>query len=152
MFESQDIADFDSFFQDDPKLIKDDGTINVYTIQMAKWRLIKDTDIKLIDVTIKGKDPLLKSMFAPPSYQLVFDYKSGKISKATYEEAYLEKLRKSVIEHQLEWHDFLYDNSDVAIACFCNEGTFCHRHPLVEFMKEYAKGIGVHVNLMGEIK
>lgn len=119
--------------------------MEAWTIQMAKWRLLKDTDIEFIDTTVKSGD----KVFAP-SWDIVSDVKSGKITEEQYSVVYRDMIRQSYRQNQSEWIKLIH-KPKVAIACYCPAGCFCHRHILIEALTIICKNNGVPFIYKGEI-
>ena len=118
---------------------------NIWTMQLSNWRLAKARNISILDVTFKTGIP----MFAPPS-QLVFDYKRGIITDNFYTEQYNDVLDYTMKHYPGSWETLLkYEN--VAVACYCSYGKFCHRHIFAQRFKEYLEERNAPVNLMGEL-
>lgn len=119
--------------------------MEAWTIQMAKWRLLKDTDIEFIDTTVKSGN----RVFAP-SWEIVSDYKSGKITEQEYSVVYRDMVRQSYRQNQSEWLNLIL-KPKVAIACYCQAGCFCHRHILIEALTIICKNNGIPFSYKGEI-
>ena len=118
-------------------------------MQMAKWRKLPE-DIQRCDITFMSKDPFLKKNFAPPTYDLIRKMKQNEISSKTYKEIYLDHLHKNLEENEKEWIQFLSQDKDVALLCFCTEGVFCHRFVLGEFLEEVADAFDLTVSYKGD--
>jgi len=104
--------------------------VELYTIQMAKWRLAKTLNVPMIDTTCRSKDTLVFS----PTTEMVRLYKSGQMSEEEYSKLYNRTMRDSYINNRDAW-DELVRRDTVAITCFCREGVFCHRHLLREMLE-----------------
>lgn len=117
----------------------------IYTVQMAKWRLVRDKEIPLIDITVKSGN----HAFAP-TWDNLKAYKEGRLTEDEYRKRYIEKMRESYRSQREEW-DKLLDMPVLALACYCKAGKFCHRHILKEaLMKLHARN-GEEVSYEGEI-
>lgn len=123
----------------------------VHTIQMSQWRLIKDSDIVLNNITFKTNDPLLFEMFAPESFADIIKIKNEEMIVEAFAKNYIKKLDKSSKTYKKEWIEFL-SSGDIALACFCSPDNFCHRYLLAEYLKEFGEKNGIDVLLAGEIK
>lgn len=119
-------------------------TINVWTVQLSKWRKLKKDDIKLLDITAKSG----VSSFSP-LYSNVMLYKQGLLDEEEYTELYLEKMKESIVTNSKHW-DMLSMYPRVAVACYCKEGVFCHRHLFVPLMSDYLTKKGFVIKLKGE--
>lgn len=130
----------------------EDHIVEIYTICMGRWRVAEKAGVELKDVTFKSKDMDLKRLFAPPNFNLVMDYKTGKISECEYKEAYLNKLKRSSTIYFNEWIDFLTEHNSIALACYCGKEDHCHRKLLADFLFEFGEENDIDVKLMGELR
>lgn len=123
--------------------------MELFTIQVAKWRLLKDSGIEFMDTTVKSNPYGLFS----PTWEIVLGVKSGQISEEEYSKAYkrliLERWKDRDL--RLEFFEFL-DKPRVAIACFCPPGKFCHRVLLVELLRDLHIFLNRPFQYSGEIK
>lgn len=126
------------------------ASIELWTIQLAQWRKAKALGIELIDITVRSGTPV----FAP-SWEMVRKVKGAndgnKEAEAIYTKEYLELMRKSWRTNRSEWLSLL-SKPKVAIACFCSDGTFCHRYLLVEYLRLAAVKLDIEFTYMGELK
>ena len=118
--------------------------IQVWTIQMGKWRLAAEKKIQMLDITAKALSP-----FAP-EYAEVMKHKAGETSEDRYTELYLERLRASLRHNPAAWEQ-LKQHPQVAIACYCGAWKFCHRHIFLSPMTKYLAREGYTVQRMGEL-
>jgi len=119
--------------------------MRVWTIQMAKWRMLRLTEVHLIDITVKSGIKALA-----PSWDLLQRYRSDPASmEQTYREEFAELMVKSQSEHPEIWDDLLKMES-IALACYCKAGKFCHRHLVADLLVEWGASRNVEVKLMGE--
>ena len=119
--------------------------VAIYTIQMGKWRLAKQNNIPLLDITAKSG----KSYFAP-SFNNVMEYKAGLMSQADYTNQYTLKMRQSLMENRDKW-DEVINSEKIALACYCNAGDFCHRYLLTDMLAKYAKSRNISFQNVGEL-
>lgn len=117
----------------------------VNTIQLSQWRKIKDTDIELIDTTVKSGI----EAFAP-TWDMVQSVKDGSLSEEEYSSLYKQKMIRSYMTNQLVWNS-LINKDKVAIACYCKPGDFCHRHLLVKYLKKLCEHNEIEFVYAGEI-
>lgn len=117
----------------------------IWTVQLARVRLIKDPDIYPLNTTAKSGE----KCFAP-TFQNVMNYKEGRLSKEQYTDAYLRKMRDSQVANPGVWKKLL-DHTKVAILCYCTPGQFCHRHLFVPIMQKYLEDRGHTVEVKGEL-
>lgn len=126
-------------------LIEKKTLMDVWTIQLAQWRVAKQLEIPLIDITAKSGN----RAFAP-SWGLLTDYKNHHCTKADYIERYYKEMRHSWIENRNEW-DSLLAMPSVTLACYCKAYTFCHRHLLKEILQSIGKRYSIEIRDCGEI-
>jgi len=123
--------------------------IELYTIQLARWRLAKAHDIQLIDTTAKSGEKAGYGFLAP-SWDIVMGIKQGEITEEEYTHVYLRMLAQSRQRYPEKWATLL-SLTKVAFACYCSSNKFCHRHLLYEDFQSYVKACGVEFRLGGEI-
>ncbi len=99
----------------------------------------------LLDATVKTGD----TVFAP-SWEIVTDVKSGRITEEEYTDKYTAQMRVSYKSHKFHWLEQL-KQEHIAIACFCTPGAFCHRHILAKMFEAVGKVNDIPVDLLGEI-
>lgn len=128
----------------------------LWTIQLAKWRDLKDTDIKLLDITVQSG---IKA-FAP-DWDFLQAYKKGEIGEDEYTREYLDKMEWTKGNSYLPFNysngrpavktwDHLSMYPKVAYACFCPAGCFCHRHIFVNLAADHLRSMGWNPKIMGE--
>lgn len=122
------------------------NNLEVNTIQIAQWRLIKDSDVELIDTTVKSGNKAFS-----PSWDMVKAYKDGLLSEDDYTILYNQLMDKSCVANKQEWLNLINKNK-VAIACYCKPDVFCHRHLLVNAIEIFAEEHERTVILKGEIR
>ena len=118
--------------------------MKVWTIQLAKGKACQAAGIPVLDTTVKCGD----KVFAP-TWQIVLDVKSEVISQETYTELYTSLMRWSYKCNQARWLEVL-NMQEVAVACMCKAGKFCHRHLLVRMFKAVCEKHGIEFELLGE--
>ena len=118
----------------------------VFTMQVGKWRLAKDRDIKIMDTTVKSG----YSIFAP-TWDMVLGHKNGSMDDDTYSRLYRDMLVRSWTENRQKWMDFLQSDDQFALACYCKAGVFCQRHLLIKFLSQLCKQLGIHFEYYGEL-
>lgn len=119
--------------------------MRLFTVQLAKWRWVMNLGIPLLDTTVKSGN----QTFAP-TYEMVMDYKSGRITEDQYTKLYYERMRKSYIQNKMEWIQ-LWSSPTLAIACYCSTGNFCHRLLLVDMLRKIAESEGLPFIYEGEL-
>lgn len=98
----------------------------LYTIQMAQWSKLP-LSIKIIDITAKsGGKPWI--IFAP-TWNIISDYKDGRITEQEYTDRYYNLMRNRYKTNRDTFQELISRAicSDVALACYCPKGEFCHR-------------------------
>ncbi len=116
--------------------------MDVYTYQIAKWRLVKalDSGIVVIDTTVKSG----YSQVAP-SWDMVMGHKAGTVSDEKYTQMYHDILDYSRQVNPNFWGSLLRLEK-IALGCYCSPGKFCHRHLLVNYLRQLTT-----VNYVAEI-
>lgn len=117
----------------------------VWTIQIARWRLAQQLDIPLLDITAKSGVPA----FAP-DWESLMAYKRGEVGPAEYAERYYHKVIPTVSQYPHQWERFLH-KPRLALACYCKSGDFCHRHLFASLLVTYLQQQGRQVNFLGEL-
>lgn len=124
--------------------------MKLYTIQLAKHRLLKDSGIELVDTTVKSGLKILA-----PSWEILNAYRANENQEEAekiYVKAFYSKLRKDYRENPEEFIKWLKQGKPIALACYCRAGKFCHRHLLVDIFIKIGKKLGIDVEYVGEIQ
>lgn len=119
--------------------------MKLWTLQLAQWRVAKQLNVPVLDTTFKSGDVV----FAPPR-KLVMDYKAGIITAEQYTAVYLATMRESYRIANARWMEVL-QMEEVAFACYCPEGRFCHRHLLTDMFVKIGQAKSQDIILMGEL-
>lgn len=119
--------------------------MELYTIQMAQWRMAKARGISFLDTTVKSGEPWIA-----PDWNMVMDIKAKKITEEQYTKLYTDRMVASYYQHTDLWHA-LIKNEKLAIACYCAPGTFCHRHILVKLIQGLCLKQNTPFTYMGEL-
>jgi hypothetical protein len=119
--------------------------MEIWTMQLSKWRLAKNQGIEIVNITAKSGF----RHFAP-AFSKVMEYKQGLLTSTEYTQLYLEKMRKSFRFNPNEW-EALLTKDKVAYACYCPDGVFCHRHIFVDILTLYLDKKEVDYTRMGEL-
>lgn len=124
--------------------------MDLYTVQLGKWRKCKEQGIELVNTTVKNGS----AVFAP-TWPMVTGIKKMTGAKPLDEEEYtvlyLDHMRESFRDNKEEWLK-LFEHEKVAIACMCPEGKFCHRLLLVDCFKAIALKYKLNFNYCGEVQ
>lgn len=119
-------------------------TLEVYTIQMGKWRDLNETGITLVDVTLKSGNRAFS-----PDLELFRAMKAGEISNVEYTQRFNKLMITSIRSNRQEWLNLLMLGK-LCLACYCDEEHFCHRFLLVDYLKELGTNVGINVVYKGE--
>ena len=119
--------------------------MKVWTIQMGQWRKAKERNVTLVDTTVKSGDRL----FAP-TWDMVTQWHAGALSEAAYTEQYYALMRLSFRNNKAAWLSFLQQD-EIALACYCKAGGFCHRHLLLRILEQIALANNIPFQAMGEL-
>ena len=119
--------------------------MKLWTVQMAQWRLAKERGIPLIDSTVKSGKPWLA-----PLWDMVMGHKNGTLSNEAYTTQYNAMMLKSMRDNPQEWSE-LIAMDEVAIACYCQAGCFCHRRLLVPLIGAFCIGNKIPFEYLGEL-
>lgn len=119
--------------------------MKLWTVQIAKWRLCKTRGVEMIDTTVKSGNPI----FAP-SWDIVARVKAGTLTEDGYTEQYYAMMRESFRRHPAEWRA-MCEQAEVAIACYCTAGKFCHRHLLKDMLERACRHFGIPFEYQGEL-
>jgi hypothetical protein len=119
---------------------------HIWTVQMSKWRLVKERGIAFLDITAKSGI----AAFAP-DFNDVMRYKRGELFEGEYTKIYLERMARSKIVCPRYWRS-LNRRPEIALACYCKAGVFCHRHLFKKLMQEELEQQGFTVIQEGEIE
>ena len=120
-------------------------SIAIWTIQMARWRLAKERDIFFLDITAKSG----VVAFAP-SWECLRAYKQGTMKEGEYTAEYLERMSNSKERNPKHWAR-LGAYPRIALACYCPDQAYCHRHLFKALMAEHLNTQGHPVVQMGEL-
>jgi len=120
--------------------------VQVWTIQIAKWRVAKQRDIFFLDTTAKSG----MAAFAP-DFSDVMRYKRGEMDEEEYTRIYIERMEQSKIRYPLRWES-LVKRPRIAFACYCKPGQFCHRHLFLDIVEKHFAPLGYEITRMGELE
>ena len=91
----------------------------------------KGKNLPVLDITVKGKDPLGK--YFAPTWDIVMDLKNKIINEEEYTIQYHKQMVNSYKKHKDKWEELLIKDK-VVLICFCGVGKFCHRYILAEYL------------------
>ncbi len=119
--------------------------MKVYTVQMSKHRNIPAGTL-FKDITVKSGDKTFS-----PTWDLLMGYKRGEISPERYTELFIPLMRRSYQNNKENWLE-LCSQHQVALACYCRAGDFCHRHLVVDMLEKICEHHGIPFENLGEIE
>lgn len=105
----------------------------LHTIQIANIKSLPP-GTQVIDITVKSSKPPW-NIFAP-TWEMVGDYKIGRLSENEYTEKYMDLIRSRYRANKRVFRQLIQMalDGDVALACYCDPSQFCHRHLLVAIL------------------
>lgn len=106
--------------------------IKLHTVQLAKWRLVRELGIHLLDITAKSGNPAFS-----PVYADLMAYKHHGMDWEEYERRYRLHMRETQRDQAEEWQKLTELPENTALACYCPAGAKCHRYPFREILTEY---------------
>ena len=118
----------------------------IWTVQISSWRVAKERGITFLDITAKSGI----AAFAP-DFGDVMRYKRGELSEEEYTKIYLERMERSKEVCPRRWAS-LNQRYEIAVACYCKKGVFCHRHIFVKIYKAFLEAQGCVVIEEGELE
>jgi hypothetical protein len=84
-----------------------------------------------LDITVKGKHPIGRT-FAP-TWEMVMDVKSGRMSFEQYSRAY-EQILLHIPAESWTW---ILSQFEITLVCFCRGPEYCHRRLLAEYLQSH---------------
>lgn len=124
---------------------QDDDTHWLWTVQLARHRLVKTLGIRLFDITVKSGIQAFS-----PTWDMLRAYKSGNMSETEYERLYIQKVKDTLETSPELWQEFKKEKN-IAIGCYCTPGVFCHRLIFTNLLTQYLCSQGREVVNKGEI-
>jgi uncharacterized protein YeaO (DUF488 family) len=122
-------------------------TIEIFTVQVARWRLVRELGIHFLDVTAKSGNPA----FAP-HFEDVMHYKHHEMPWDEFVRIYHQRMRQSRRDSPEEWEKLKDLPEKVAVACYCApDQPRCHRHLFKHLLADYLKDNQIEVIMHGEI-
>lgn len=124
--------------------------MDLYTAQMARFRIAKEMGIPYIDTTVKSGE----KVFAP-SWDIVSRHKAGTLDDKGYTEVYKQLMRVSYGNNRSRWLE-VGRMPQVCFMCYCPACTqerkvFCHRYLLVDMYRCICHKEGIPFNYVGEL-
>lgn len=119
--------------------------MKLWTIQLAKHRLLNGTGIELINTTLGSGEHWLA-----PSPLLLSRYKGRLCTADEYRVEYRRLLQARYRENKRRFHR-IAEKPMVAFACYCPPDAFCHRLELVEPFEGICRGLGIAFEYCGEV-
>lgn len=126
--------------------------MEIYTMQLSKWRLAKKQDIQIIDCTLKSGVYYCGERWLAPTKNLLWAYKEGAITEEQYEKEYLSIMRERYTRDRQWFVDFCNTKNSLAIACYCKGGGFCHRYLLIKIFDQICGHYNIPYTYKGELE
>lgn len=120
-------------------------TLEVFTIQISKHRILNGTDIYFIDTSLKSGEKL----FAP-SPEILWGYKAGHLSTREYYTRYMRLIRDRFRRNPEPFLELL-NMGKIALACYCRADQFCHRLILRNILERLCIREGIEFYYGGEL-
>lgn len=111
--------------------------MELYTVQLSQWREVGKRGLLLLNTTVKSG----QREFAP-TWEMVIGIKKGTLTPEEYTEQYKALMQESLREHSAYWERLLHE-PNLAIACYCRPGVFCHRHILADIFERECERRGI---------
>ncbi|AUR89251.1 protein of unknown function DUF488 [Vibrio phage 1.121.O._10N.286.46.C4] len=118
--------------------------MKVYTCTLNNVDMVELLDIPWLDVTVKSGD----KTFAP-TWDFLMEYKKDK-DEQKYVDKFIPLMRESYKSNTASWME-LINKKEVALACYCRAGQFCHRHLLVDILEKLCNHHGINFERGGEL-
>lgn len=121
-----------------------------WTTQISNWRWVREQGIILADTTVKSA---VDYAFLAPTWVMVNGIQNELITEEMYTDQYHALLR----DRYLSWRRFFYDmiehgrDADIAVACYCRPGKFCHRHLSITVLRKIAEKANLPFEYKGEL-
>lgn len=119
--------------------------MDVWTIQIAKYRLLRGTDIEYVDITLKSG-----ILDFAPTPALLYDYKRGAITPDEYRRVFRRLCWDRIRTNPLPWTKMIHKER-VALACYCGPDCFCHRLEILKPFEWLCEQHGIRFDYHGEI-
>lgn len=98
-----------------------------------------------MDITVKSGI----QEFAP-SWENLRLYKAGQMHHTEYSKAYYAKVIPTLKTHPEQWANLL-EYKNIAFACYCKAGDYCHRHLFSALYVTFVQSLGMSVRFAGEL-
>ena len=118
--------------------------MKIYTAHIRDYKKAETLGITFVDITVKSGD----KMFAP-TWDFLMEYKNDH-DEEKYISKFIPLMRRSYSENKQHWLDFL-SQEEVAIACYCGKGGFCHRYLLVDIFEKICIYEGIELVRGGDL-
>jgi hypothetical protein len=119
--------------------------MKLYTAQLGRWREAEKRGINFLDVTVKSGD----KMFAP-TWDFLMRHKRDQDDDA-YIAEFIPLMRENFKNNKEYWFGLLSQQEELAIACYCGKGKFCHRILLVDIFEKLCDYYNIEFEYMGEL-
>jgi hypothetical protein len=102
-----------------------------------------------LDISVKGNTS--PGNFLAPTWDMVSDFKAGKIDSWTYSVKYfallMSRMRIAEVSKDTRFEEIVQVHSQITLVCFCRSFTFCHRVLAARMLEEmgYGKYLGERI-------
>ena len=120
--------------------------MDIYTIQIGKWRKAKALGFEVLNITVMNGERRLA-----PTWDLLRAWQKGEISKEEYRTEYFWLMRESLKANREFWLA-LAEKETLVLGCYCAPGCFCHRLELVGILIKFLKSLNKEIKYCGEIE
>jgi hypothetical protein len=121
--------------------------ITTCRIRSDYWRQLDKEGWFVFDCTV-GSGGKSAAPFAP-TWEMVKGYLQKRMTEEEYTRRYHQMMRQSYLSHRKDWNELL-EHEKVALACYCGENEFCHRHLLAEYLQKAGEANGIEVDIVYE--
>jgi len=128
--------------------------MELYTCRVADKALCQTRRITFLDTTVKSG-----VLAFAPTWEMVWSIKNTynapqavrAAAQEAYTQAYQVAMQASQKTHKPAW-DALKKYTRLAIACYCPDGQFCHRHLFADILEDYLwTEHEIQADLQGEV-
>lgn len=119
--------------------------MKLWTIQLGQWRVAKERNIPMVNTTVMSGLSWLA-----PTWEMVKGHKANLLSDEQYTARFITLMTDSQLNHRELWLE-LAKQEEVALACYCRAGAFCHRRLLVDDFQVFCEKEGIEFTYMGEL-
>ena len=119
--------------------------LQLFTYKIGTARHLMGDGVTIIDCTVATGEQHLA-----PDWDMVRGIHQKTLSEEVYTREYLALLNFRYMTTP-ELFDHYFTIPKIAFGCYCQAGQFCHRHLLVNWLKDQAEENGCEVRIEGEV-